>query len=208
MLAGDMMSWIVENKILSGSGAALLTGIGWIIGKIFKGKVGSEGAPVGMQGQSISIIQSNNLAHNSNHSSQSSAVAGPARCFRQLTRESVRILFIDDDTQFKVVKIMKGAGFSHVRIVKDIKHLSSPEVVEADVFFVDIQGVGKALEFSDEGLGLALALKTRYPEKRVVIYSAQTNGDRFHQALNKADASLAKNAEPYQFISLVEEFLE
>jgi hypothetical protein len=40
----------------------------------------------------------------------------------------------------------------------------------------------------------------------VIIYSAETEGDRFHEALRKADSFLAKNADPYQFQRLVEEF--
>lgn len=60
--------------------------------------------------------------------------------------------------------------------------------------------------FSDEGLGLALAIKKKYPSKKVIIYSAETNGDRFHEALRKADSFLAKNADPYEFQRIVEEF--
>ena len=60
--------------------------------------------------------------------------------------------------------------------------------------------------FNDEGLGLALAIKDKYPEKKVIIYSAETNGDRFHEALRKADSFLPKNADPYEFQRIVEEF--
>ena len=60
--------------------------------------------------------------------------------------------------------------------------------------------------FHDEGLGLALAIKQKYPKKKVVIYSAETQGDRFHKALREADSFLAKNADPYEFQRLVEEF--
>jgi uncharacterized iron-regulated protein len=55
------------------------------------------------------------------------------------------------------------------------------------------------MQYSDEGLGLALAIKRRYPTKRVVIYSAEENGARFHEALQEADYSLPKTAEPIRF---------
>jgi hypothetical protein len=79
-------------------------------------------------------------------------------------------------------------------------------VAEADIFFVDIQGVGVRLGFKDEGLGLAGALKDKYPEKKLVIYSAEPRGERFHTAFRKADGALEKNADPYEFQQLVEEF--
>lgn len=71
--------------------------------------------------------------------------------------------------------------------------------MKSDIFFVDIQGVGKKLDFQDEGLGLANALKN----KKVVIYSAENRGDRFHEA----DDSLPKNAEPFQFQQTIENLL-
>lgn len=79
-------------------------------------------------------------------------------------------------------------------------------MADADIFFVDIQGVGLKLGFRDEGLGLALALKEKYPDKKLVIYSAEPRGERFHKALKKADETLEKNADPYQFQQLVENF--
>ena len=112
------------------------------------------------------------------------------------------ILFIDDDTKFKVVSILKKSGWIHTKSVKDIDSYDSKDVLETDIFFVDIQGVGKQLECKDEGLGLAMNLKNKYPLKKVVIYSAETKGERFHDALRIADSFLSKNAEPYQFQQL------
>jgi DNA-binding NtrC family response regulator len=118
------------------------------------------------------------------------------------------ILFVDDDTKFRVVSILKTAGWINTKAIKDIGNLDDQLVKEARIIFVDIQGVGKLLQTKDEGLGLALNLKKKYPDKKIVIYSAQTEGDRFHEALRKADASLAKNAEPYEFQQLVEQYSE
>lgn len=117
-----------------------------------------------------------------------------------------KILFIDDDTKFKVVNILKKAGWVNTKLIKDIDNIDDLSVKNADIFFVDVQGVGKALECKDEGLGLALILNKKYPNKKIVIYSAETKGDRFHDALRKANSFLAKNAEPYEFQELVEEF--
>jgi len=123
-------------------------------------------------------------------------------------KKLTNILFVDDDTKFKVVSILKTAGWIHTKAVKDIGNLDEEFVKDAHIIFVDIQGVGKLLQTRDEGLGLALNLKKKYPDKRIVIYSAQTEGDRFHEALRKADAFLPKNAEPYEFQQLVEQYSE
>lgn len=116
------------------------------------------------------------------------------------------ILFVDDDPKFQVVTILKKSGWINTKRVKDIYNIDDVEVKNTNIFFVDIQGVGVALGFKDEGLGLALALKNKYPEKKVIIYSAESKGDRFHQALRKADSFLPKNAEPYEFQQLVEDY--
>jgi hypothetical protein len=121
-------------------------------------------------------------------------------------KANTHILFIDDDAKFKVVTILKKSGWINTKNIKDIDNLDNKLIQETDIFFVDIQGVGLSLQFNDEGLGLALALKKKYPTKRVVIYSAETKGDRFHEALRKADSFLPKNAEPYEFQLLVEEY--
>jgi hypothetical protein len=117
-----------------------------------------------------------------------------------------RILFIDDDTKFEVVHILKTAGWVNTKRKKDIIDLDELEAKEADIIFVDINGVGNKLFPTDNGLGLAYALKQKYPNKKIVIYSAEQNGDRFHKAWNAVDARLSKNADPYEFINLIEGF--
>ena len=117
------------------------------------------------------------------------------------------ILFVDDDTKFKVVTILKKSGWINAKAVKDLESVDEIIVKEAHILFVDINGVGVEMGFKDEGLGLALALKNKYGKsKKVIIYSAETKGDRFHEALRKADNCLPKNADPYQFQKLVEDY--
>ena len=115
-----------------------------------------------------------------------------------------KILFVDDDTKFNVINIIKNSGWKNTKIIKDINSMDSHEVTSTDIFFIDIRGVGKKLGFQDEGLGLAKALKIKYPNKKVVIYSAEQRGDRFHEGLRKADDFLAKNAEPFEFQQTIE----
>lgn len=119
-------------------------------------------------------------------------------------KNNVFILFIDDDSGFKVAEILKNGGWLQTKLIEDIATLNDIDVKNAHIIFIDVQGVGKNLGFSEEGLGLASALKEYYPLKRVVIYSSETTGDRFHEALRKVDSFLPKNADPYEFQQLVE----
>lgn len=123
-------------------------------------------------------------------------------------KATTKILFIDDDTKFKVVKILLKSGWVNTKIVRDAETIDSPEIQDAHIIFVDVQGVGISMGFNDEGLGLSLALKKKYPQKKIAIYSSETQGDRFHEALRKADSFLPKNADPYEFQQLVEELSE
>lgn len=119
-------------------------------------------------------------------------------------KDTTKILFVDDNhTDYKMVSILKKAGWIKTKSVKDITDLDANIVTESDIIFVDINGVGLSL-FEAQGLGLASALKEKYPKKKIVIYSAETTGDRFHKALRQVDDCLPKNAEPYQFLNLVE----
>lgn len=108
-------------------------------------------------------------------------------------------MFIDDDRGFKIVSVLKKMGWEHTKLVTDVNSLEQQALLDAHVVFVDIQGVGKVMQYADEGLGLAQAIKRRHPTKRVVIYSAEEQGARFHEALREADYSLPKTAEPIRF---------
>ncbi len=123
-----------------------------------------------------------------------------------LMQSETSVLFIDDDKNFNVVKILKDSHWKKVKTVVDIKSLDLPLVREANIVFVDINGVGKLLNLEFEGLDLALMLKQRYPEKKVIIYSANRNNNSFHKAWDMCDFKLEKNALPYQFQNLVEEY--
>ncbi|WP_308600442.1 response regulator [uncultured Dysgonomonas sp.] len=122
-----------------------------------------------------------------------------------LTKESIQILFIDDE-KFKTVDNLRTAGYLNTKTIKDVRNLDSIDLKNANVIFVDINGVGETLFPVDKGLGLAEAIKKKYPDKHVVIYSAQEQGNRFHKALKCVDYTLPKNAEPYEFINIIENF--
>jgi hypothetical protein len=121
-------------------------------------------------------------------------------------KKLTNILFVDDDTKFKIIKILNVAGWVNTKIVKDIDNPDSEIVTKAHVLFIDINGVGQKMRFKDEGLGLANYLKKKYPEKKIIIYSTEPNGDRFHDAFRKVDDFLYKNADPIEFQEIIEQF--
>jgi hypothetical protein len=118
-------------------------------------------------------------------------------------KSDYKILFIDDQP-FRIVDILKKNGWTSTKRIKDVANLDDDEVKESSVLFVDINGVGKTLNFKDEGLGLASEIKRKYPSKRVVLYSAEQH--RFHPALSQVDKCLYKNADQYEFEKIIEDF--
>lgn len=122
-------------------------------------------------------------------------------------KAAVSILFIDDDVKFQVVNILKRNGWTNTKIIKDVTSLEQPDVASADIFFVDIQGVGVSLGFKDQGLGLVIALRKTYPLKKIVIYSSE-DANAFHAAFGQANERISKDADPYEFMATVERLSE
>jgi hypothetical protein len=202
------MDWVVTNKewLFSGIGLAVVS---FILKKLFLETKSDGNPPYQLANIDIKIENSNEsstsdkvLKNNIEGVNVEPVIKKTLDNFKNETR----ILFIDDDMRFKVSKILIRSGWVHTKLIKDCETLDEQDVVNASILFIDVQGVGLAMGFNDEGLGLALAIKQKYPKKKVVIYSAETQGDRFHKALREADSFLAKNADPYEFQRLVEEF--
>lgn len=124
----------------------------------------------------------------------------PVRTLEQL-KNNVKILFIDNET-FNLPKDLKEKeGWRRINCVTDIKSMHQPELLDAHILCIDIQGVGKEIGFQDEGLGLIVAIHKQYPEKKIIMYSAESQGkvDAFHPAEAYVDARLKKSANRYQF---------
>ena len=121
-------------------------------------------------------------------------------------KSKTHILFIDDDTKFNIVQIFKDSGWKNTKTVKDVKSIDLPVIQISDIIFVDINGVGKLLMLEYEGLDLAQMLKEKYPEKKVVIYSAKKDTNAFHKAWDIIDARIEKNALPIQFQNVAENY--
>ncbi|WFC63662.1 response regulator transcription factor [Pseudomonas sp. REST10] len=193
---------VMEKWVSLGAGIIAIAG-GLFFWKKKGRPVKSEGEVLGEVINSQNVSNANvvnlHLSSGENNSGSSSSQDALSSFDIPTLKKNVRILFIDDDRGFKIVGILKKMGWEHTKIVVDASSLEQSQLVDANVVFVDIQGVGKMMHYGDEGLGLALAIKRRYPEKKVIIYSAQEEGERFHEALQEADYNLPKTAEPIRF---------
>lgn len=117
-----------------------------------------------------------------------------------------QILFIDDDKMPSVIKPLKKSGWRNIKKIGDTANIDAAEIRNANIIFVDILGVGKALQFKNEGIGLAAAIKRHYPQKGVVIYSATPEHKLFDPDLDILDGRLEKYAEPIQFSNMIEKY--
>ncbi len=119
-------------------------------------------------------------------------------------RNGVGILFIDDE-KFSVIQILRKAGWVNVRSVRDVDTLDDPNIIASSVIFVDIVGVGIKLAFKNQGIGLAAAIKQKYKDKKVWVYSAESKHNIFDADLKVLDGLLPKNAEPIEFMNILED---
>ncbi len=188
---------IISNNyewIFSGIGVAV---IGWLYMAFRKNK----STKTTKTSQSTKNVITINNGNANSAKTASSKNTGGFKC-----KEDYRILFIDDKhTDFKMVSILKKAGWTNTKAIKDLTDFDDIKARESSIIFVDINGVGNQM-FEDQGLGLAAALKDKYPDKTIILYSAEPTGNRFDKKLKKVDDSLPKNAEPYEFISLIEQY--
>lgn len=208
--------WIVADNFSHEPIIAFLLGVVGLIGQIFidkkddtsvkenKNKVKTKS---GNQTTNVTVTIGDNLKPISNpeENAQKQITPNNREERLQILKNKVGVLFIDDK-QFNIVKILKTAGWKKTKSVLDIKSLDETKVKEALIYFVDINGVGKLLECPAEGLDIALMLKQKYPTRKVVIYSANPKNEVFHEAWEQCDHKLIKNALPYEYQGLVENF--
>lgn len=213
------MEWIIANKewIFSGAGVFL---IGLIINFFYNKKDNNESLGLSKIRATINpeikteikpeikneINITNNLNGKNKQENLAPKSASSTKDELDIRKKLTNILFVDDDTKFKIIKILNVAGWINTKIVKDVENPDSDLVKNSHILFVDINGVGIKMGFSDEGLGLANYLKKKYPEKKVILYSTESAGNRFHEALRKVDDFLYKNADPSEFQEIIEQF--
>lgn len=191
----EMMN-LLTNTWVIGIGTAVIAGL--VLAFLLKNK--QSASPAAKVSNSSAVSQT--VIVNSAHDKE---VLTPRRK-TSASKDDIKILFVDDDTTFKIIEIIKAAGWKNTSIIDDIKDTDSLEIRSTDIFFIDIKGVAKSLSEKRQGLALAEVIKEKYPKKIVVIYSSDIKGDRSDPALQKVDWFLPKHAEPVAFFNLIEKF--
>lgn len=206
-----IVKWICENKEWLFSGVAIAV-LGYIVKVVYafsnnkKNKAGSHKpsqSQTNNQTQNVTVnipqplIQQIPMIEDAKVMAEALNIEG--------MRAQTNILFIDDDKKFKIVSIIKSSGWKNTTFFPnpDVKDINDERIRKAHIIFVDILGVAKTL-YEDEGLGLAADLKKKYPEKKIVIYSAEPAHQSFHEAWKITDDRIQKNAQPAEFISCIE----
>ncbi len=126
------------------------------------------------------------------------------------TKDNVNILFIDD-LDMPVVESLRKANYK-VKKVKDIKDVDDADVKNAQIIFVDFDGVGKSISPLHQGAGLVKELKSKYgTSKFVVLYTAQPTmpADTTMSSLfTIADARMRKDSDVTDFTDQIRDALK
>ena len=196
-----MLEWLSQNRswVFSGIGISIIA----MAFKLLKQFFSSGSKSDITQTVNSPVTQTTNISIGPNASVNASTESATRH---NLDKDNIFILFIDDE-KFGVVNILKNGGWKNTKLIKDIKDLDDADLRSAHIVFVDINGVGIALQFKNQGIGLASAIKSKYPHKKVVIYSGEPNGDRFDRDLRKVDDVIKKNAEPIEFMNIIDGFI-
>lgn len=212
METSSVITWIINNKewLFSGLG---ITIVGLLYRYFLKPKNNHKGEADDAKDNfkptnnvNINVSTNNNVTKNDRNSTPVHNNNSKSKSNSNI-KAITHILFIDDNN-FPIVTSLKRAGWVNTKLKKKITSIDDPLILDSHIIFVDIVGVCKEL-FKDEGLGLARALKEKYgDQKKIILYSAETEGNRFDKTIRMVDEALPKNAEVYEFIDLVDRFAQ
>lgn len=193
-----MINWINLNKawIFDGVGALILVSVLSYAGKKIFGsnKLEKSNKDKNIQNNN----QTQNISINNILSDKGRDILVPDSQKKvtdvAVLKTKTKILFIDD-VNFKNIANLKNSGWNVSRI-KDVTNLDDENVRTADIIFIDFKGVGRRVS-DEQGIGLVKALKSRYGDKKwLIFYSAHdVSLDVFDIG---ADDFLTKNSQVYE----------
>lgn len=119
-------------------------------------------------------------------------------------KQLAKILIIDDQP-FSYQDALRNAQFN-IEYKNDMTSLN--DAAEYDIILCDIRGVGKFLQSKYEGAYLASQIKKKYPNKIVIIYSAENYNPSFQKYIEYADATLEKGDSLENWTEILEQKME
>lgn len=122
---------------------------------------------------------------------------------KALNKESLRILFIDDN-KFPVVTNLKRAGYQ-VEWIKDVKKTDDPNVFDSHIIFVDYKGVGKNLS-DKEGIGVCKMLMEKYGSLKYIVLFTGENipNELIREVQSSSNINISKNRDTSEYIDVIE----
>lgn len=117
-----------------------------------------------------------------------------------------KVLIIDDEEPRELRDLLKREGWKTFYL-DDLDSLSHRKLVESQIICIDIMGVGEKLQAGD-GMGLVKHIKTRHPEKKIILYSSVPKQNIFSDALDYVDKRLRKESSLIPFVTAIEEMAE
>lgn len=121
-------------------------------------------------------------------------------------KKVTKVLIIDDEEPKELRDHLRKEGWKNCYL-NDLDALSNKKLEDSQIICIDIMGVGKKLQV-DDGMGLVIHIKEKYPEKKIILYSSVSKQDIFSEALDYVDKRLRKESSLVPFSIAVEEMAE
>ncbi|HEY4354794.1 MAG TPA: response regulator [Acidobacteriaceae bacterium] len=128
----------------------------------------------------------------------------PKATFEEIKKRA-RLLVIDD-IAFAYLDLFKRDGYAidHWRDVEDLTKLENGAY---DIILLDVQGVGKAISPTEQGLGVLHHLRQVAPAQLVIAFSSSDFSLKYQDFFRLADATLPKSADYVDFKRQVDDLL-
>lgn len=114
-------------------------------------------------------------------------------------------ILVIDDNPFAFLDALKNHEFN-INQKNDIFSLKDVEAY--DIILCDVRGVGRFLGSEYEGAYLIKQLKSKYPNKSIVAYTANEYNPDFQKYLSYADATIPKGSALEDWSSLLDRIIK
>lgn len=118
-------------------------------------------------------------------------------------RKNVKILFIDDGGFY--TEPLSQLGYKDIDVELEFKDISRVEPY--DIIFCDINDVAKNIYPVGQGAALASEIKRMYPNKYVIIFSAQNQKPSFAKYYEDVDAVIDKTSDQKVFQDVIDKYI-
>ena len=119
-------------------------------------------------------------------------------------RKNISILVIDD-SDFPLQEPLETIGFKFTKKSGNEESFCINDYAEYDIILCDISGVGMKLNSKFQGAFLANEIKKAYPNKMVVLYTANTLGPEYYQYQSSLDGIIPKGHSIDDWVALLDD---